>query len=584
MGSGDTTQASSSKSSSPSQGVLLKQRGPDRQWKKLPAPPVGFAQDIGLSPFQAQLAFNRGIRDRDGLDHYLSADARLANDPFLLPDMDLAVERLKRALESGESVGVFGDFDVDGLAGTAIMVNALRELGATVVPYIPDRVDDGHGLNAPAIKAMHAGGVSLMVTVDCGVGSPEEVALASSLGLETVITDHHSFSDSVPNAAAVINPRREDSEYPFDSLTGTGLAFKLAEALSQALGRPPPDHLTDLAALGTVADVGPLTGENRYLVKRGLEQLNKTQHVGVRALVERSGLKWGAIGTESLSFRLVPRLNAAGRVGDASVSLELLTTDSVADSKVLAERLETYNQERRRLSEEALAEAHRQVEAGPAGPPAMIVVQDDDWVPGILGLVASSMAETYNRPAVAIKPEGEVSRASARSIPGFDMVAALEGCAGLFHRFGGHPQAAGFALPTADVPQLAEALIAEAEEKLAGVDFVPSLDVDCEISPALLDEHSIDFIQSLQPFGAGNPEPVFLTRRAWVLDARQVGSDGSHLKMRVGHTGQSWDAIAFRQAHRMPRQGSAIDLVYKAEMNDWGGRSTLQLNVIDLRA
>ena len=580
----DTTPASYSKSSSPSKGVLLKRRAPDRQWKKLPAPPVGFAQNIGLSPFQAQLAYNRGIRDLHGLDLFLSADSRVANDPFLLPDMDVAVDRLKRALESHETVGVFGDFDVDGLAGTAILVNALRELGATVVPYIPDRVDDGHGLNAPAITAMRDGGVSLMVTVDCGVGSPDEVALASSLGLETVITDHHSFSDSMPDAAAIVNPRRGDSKYPFDGLTGTGLAFKLAEALFQTLGRPSPDHLTDLAALGTVADVGPLTGENRYLVKRGLEQLNRTQHVGVRALVERSGLKWGAIDAESLSFRLIPRLNAAGRVGDASVSLELLTSDSTDDSKVLAERLEAYNQERRLLSQEALAEAHRQVEAGTDGPPPLIVVQHEGWVPGILGLVAGSMAEHYNRPAVAIKPEGEVSRASARSIPGFDMVAALERSADLFHRFGGHPQAAGFALPTADVPRLAEALIAVAEEKLTGVDLSPTLDVDCEISPALLEPHNLDFIQSLQPFGAGNPAPVFLTRGAWVLDARQVGSDGSHLKMRVGHADRNWDAIAFKQGDRMPRQGAAVDLVYTAEMNDWGGRSTLQLNVLYLRA
>lgn len=545
---------------------------------------MGFARSIGLSPFQAQLTFNRGIRDTHNLDLYLSADSRLANDPFLLPDMDIAVTTLEQALQSGKTVGIFGDFDVDGLAGTAIIVNALRDLGASVVPYIPDRVDEGHGLNIAAINKMRDSGVSLLITVDCGVGSIEEVAFASTLGLETIITDHHSFSNSVPAAAAVVNPKREDSRYPFDGLTGTGLSFKLVEALFQRIGQPPPYHLADLAALGTIADVGPLTGENRFLVKRGLEQINKTQHVGIRALVERSGLKWGSINTESLSFRLIPRLNAAGRVGDASLSLKLLTSDSPEDARSLVETLETYNRERRFLSQEALEEAHRQVDQTPNILPHMIIVQHKKWLPGILGLIAASLAEHYNRPAIAIRCENEVSRGSARSIPGFDMVASLEKCKDLFLRFGGHPQAAGFTMPTTNLPWLTENLMEDAKDKLADMELAPSLNVDCEISPILLDAHNMNFIQSLQPFGTSNPEPVFLTRSAWVLDAREVGSDGSHLKMRIGHSNRSWDAIAFNQAYRIPKQGSAVDIVYKAEMNDWGKQTTLQLNVIDFQA
>ena len=316
---------------------------PDKVWKRLPSPPAGFAQSLGLAPFQEHLLYNRGIRHQEELDQFLAADARLTYDPLLLPDMSKAVNRLQTALADGEVIGIFGDFDTDGVTGTALLVQALTELGAKVISYLPDRVDEGHGLNAAAIESIRAQNASLLVTVDCGVSSAEEVELASSLGIDTIITDHHSLPAVVPKAQAVVNPRRPDSRYPYDGLTGVGLSFKLVEALWAALGRPQPDHLLELVALGTVADVGPLTGENRYLVKKGLERLNATQHAGLRALIARSGVRPGSLDTESLSFGLIPRLNAAGRLGDASLSLELLTASSTEVAGPIAERLELLN-------------------------------------------------------------------------------------------------------------------------------------------------------------------------------------------------------------------------------------------------
>ena len=415
-----------------------------KQWRMRPAPPAGFARSLGMPPFHAHLLYNRGIRDRAEVDRYLTTDSRDLHDPMLLPDMGTAVERLGTALDDNETIGVFGDFDTDGVAGTAVLVQALRELGARVVPYLPDRVDEGHGLNPDAVRSLQAQGVSLMVTVDCGSSSIEEVELASSLRVDAIITDHHSLSANHPNATALVNPKRADSRYPFGDLTGAGLAFKLVEALWGALGRSRPDHLLELVALGTVADVGPLTGENRYLVKRGLERLNETRHPGLIALIDRSGLKYGSLDTESLAFWLIPRLNAAGRLGDASISLQLLTATSPEIAEPVAERLERQNDERRRLSDEGVAQAHEQVESQLESLPSIVVLEHDEWLPGVLGLIAGSLAEDLYRPVVAVLVNGEVSRASARSIPEFDIVAALHRSRGLLHRYGGHPRARGF--------------------------------------------------------------------------------------------------------------------------------------------
>ncbi len=550
-------------------------------WRKRSSPPAGFAKSLGLPPFHAHLLYNRGVRGLKEIEAYLAADARSSHDPMLLPDMDKAVERLRKALAAGEVLGVFGDFDTDGVTGTALLVKGFQELGARVVSYLPQRVDEGHGLNRGAVRALGAQGVSVLITVDCGVSDVKEIGLASSLGIDTIVTDHHSVPATPPDATAIVHPGRRDSTYPYKELTGAGVSFKLVEALWSALGRPRPDELLELAALGTVADVAPLTGENRYIVKKGLDSLNKTQHVGLRALIARSRLTPGALDTESLSFALIPRLNAAGRMGDATTSLELLTATSLEIAAPLAERLESQNYARRQLTEEGVRQALRQVQLEFETLPPIIIVEHREWLPGILGLIAGNLTETFYRPVVAVLVGESVSRASARSIPGFDIVEALRKSKDILHRFGGHARAAGFSMSSSDLPRLKAELTTVADEKLGGVSLSPLIDIDCEISPALLDDHNLDFIQSLSPFGEGNPAPVFLTRNARVAEARMVGTRRQHLKMRVAHEGRMWEAIAFRQGDKQVAVGDRIDLVYTAGMNHWGGQSTLQLTVLD---
>ena len=558
----------------------------DKDWRSLPAPPAGFSNVLGLSPFQAHLLYNRGIRLPSEIEPYLAADDRLLNDPALLPDMGLAVARLRKALGSGEKIGIFGDFDADGVTGTALLVRALGDLGGTTVPYLPHRVEEGHGLNTQALQQLSEAGVSVVVTVDCGTSSVDEVRLAASLGVDVIVTDHHTMLPGTPQLCALINPKRPDSVYPYPHLTGAGMSFKLAQALYEELGRPRPDHLAELAALGTVADVGPLVGENRYLVKSGLAYLNSAPSPGVQALMASAGLKPGTLDAGSLAFGLIPRLNVAGRLDHASISLDLLTAPSREAAEPLAEELDRRNRERQSLTGQGFDEAQRQVadRIKSQGIPSAIVVASEAWVPGILGLIAARLVDTYHRPAAAILLGKETSRASARSIPEFDIVDALTQCEDHLLQFGGHPQAAGFTVLTSSLPILESRLQGLAEERLRDQELRPSIQYDCEVSPRLLEGDNFAFIQSLSPFGAGNPAPVFLTRNARVVDKRTVGAQGQHLKMRLAHSGATWDAIAFRQAEKVERMGEKIDLLFTPELNHWGGgKPRLQLVVRDLR-
>ncbi|MCH7714193.1 MAG: DHH family phosphoesterase [Chloroflexi bacterium] len=333
---------------------------------------------------------------------------------MLLPDMSDAVSRLTKALDAHELIGVFGDFDTDGITGTALLVRGLEEVGARVAPYLPDRLDEGHGLNDDAVRALTKRGVTLLVTVDCGTSSVDEIALAASLGADTIVTDHHNLTDNPPVSCALINPKRPDSAYPYPDLTGVGMAFKLVEALYADIGEPWPGHLLELVALGTVADVGPLTGENRFLVKEGIERLRTTQNPGIRALADVSKVKLASLATDDLSFRLIPRLNAPGRLGSARTSLDLLTAKSEEDAASLANELELMNSERRALTEEAMQEAERQVarNSGQEGVAPLVFVESEAWSPGILGLIAARLTDIYHRPAIAVARGSRSSRAS----------------------------------------------------------------------------------------------------------------------------------------------------------------------------
>lgn len=556
----------------------------EKVWKLLPAPPEGFADSIGLPPFHAQLLYNRGIRNADEAATFLQAGEELTHDPFLLPDMYRAAERLRNAVLWGDVVGVFGDFDTDGISGTAIVVTALKSLGLTVVPYLPHRVKEGHGLNTQAVDALAERGVTLLVTVDNGVNSRSEIAHAARLGIETIITDHHALPDDPPLATAIVNPRRHDSNYPDEHLTGAGLAYKLIEGLWQSLGRRRPEHLLELAALGTVADVALLFGENRFIVKRGLELLSTTKHPGLRALLRRSGAERGGLDTESLSFSLIPRLNAAGRLGDAQISLDLLTAVDEEGANAIVDLLEDANEKRKTLAAAGIDQACRQVEAAGDGRlPPLLFVESESWPPGILGLIAGSLSEQFYRPTVVVRRGEQTSRASARSIPEFDIIDAIRSTSPNLHRHGGHPEAAGFTVSTDHLPGLQRELVAVAADRLRGTMLVPTVEIDAVASPASLPGDRFEFMRRVGPFGKGNPSPTLLVRSARVVGAFRVGSKRDHWKMQVSHGRRNWEAIAFKQGAKAVRAGDTLDIVYTFGLNSWNNRKAFQLTVLDFR-
>lgn len=556
------------------------------EWRPLPSPPAGFAERVGLPSLQAQLLFNRGLRSRPEIDAFLAVDDRLRHDPMLLPDMERGVDRLQSAARSGERVGIFGDFDADGVSGTALLSIGLQELGLSVVSYLPDRVEEGHGVNSKGVDYLKERGASLIVTVDCGGGSADEIRGAARMGIDTIVTDHHVLDDDLPPACALISHTRHDSAYPYPHLTGAGTAFKLTEALFERMGRPRPDHLMGLAALGTVADIGPLTGENRFLVKHGLDRLNQAPGVGLSALMASARVSRGAVDTETLGFKLIPRLNAAGRLDHAGLSLDLLTAADPGSAARLAAELDAMNRERRALTGRCLDEALGQVDAlSRSGDlPPLLFVGSQTWPPGVLGLIAGRLADRLQRPAVALCFGTDTSRASARSVDGFDMVGSLRQADDLLLRFGGHRQAAGFTVRTADLYSLRRRLQSIAEERLALPDSAPPVDVDAEASPGVVLEHpNFQFVQALAPFGKDNPAPLFLGRGVRVADSRTVGRRRGHLKLRVASGDRIWDAIAFGKGDMAGTIPERVDMLYRASIDDWGGIPRAQLTVVDLR-
>ena len=555
-------------------------------WSIFEPAPSEVVEALGFPPLQAQLLYNRGLSSRSEALSYLSPSSSDVHDPLLLPDMDRAVARLRRAISDGETIGVFGDFDIDGISGTAVVMNGLRGLGARVVPYLPDRVDEGHGLNFDAVRSLADQGVTVLVTVDCGADADKEVEAAKSLGVDSIVTDHHTMLDGAPYPAAeaLVNPNRTDSRYPFDHLTGVGLAYKLVQAVYDDAGMEPPVALLELVALGTVGDVGPLIGENRYFVSEGLRRMNRTGSPGLRALIEVSGYGGKPLDSMALSFGLIPRLNAPGRLDDAEISLNLLTSTESEKAIAQAALMEQYNRQRQALTRTAVGQADAQVLKRWQGSlPQVIMVGRKDWHPGILGLVAARIAEKHGRPAIAISVGERESRASARSVKSFGIFDILNQRRELFAKFGGHQRAAGFTIPNQHLKTLAdhmEALpIHIADDGTSGT----QLDIDLAAGPSLVEKELFEFTQKLAPFGEASPRPRFAASGLRVVDSRRVGS-GRHLKLGIDDGRKKWDAIAFRQGHlsSQTRPGAHVDIAYGMELNTWQGRTSLQLVLDDL--
>ena len=549
------------------------------------------ARELALEPIAARVLACRGLGDLAAAERFLAARLTDLPDPFLLRGMDAAVARLARALEAGERIALYGDYDVDGVTSTALLAGFLRAAGGDVVTYVPHRLVEGYGLNTAAVQRLAEGGARLLVSLDCGITSVAEVRAAAELGVDAIVVDHHTVPVELPAAAAILNPHQRGCAYPYKALAAVGVTFCLAMALRRRLreagrfgaARPEPNlrEALDLVALGTVADVVPLTGVNRVLVRWGLEELARTRRPGLRALKRVAGLAPAApVSAGQVGFRLGPRINAAGRLDDAGRGVRLLLETDEARAAALAEELDGENRARREIErailEEALAQAEEHVRAGARG----LVLASERWHPGVIGIVASRVVERYHRPAVLVGVADGVGKGSGRSIEGFHLHDALARCAVHLTRFGGHQHAAGVTVDPAAIPRFRAAFEASARSQLAEEDLVPRCRIEGCVTPGQVSERAAAALEKLAPFGAGHPEPLFALR-ARVARARKVGAEGAHLKVSLA---AGLDAIGFSLGDRLPLCEGEVEAAVALGFDEWDGRRRLQLKIRDLRA
>lgn len=560
------------------------------RWNLRPSGPAGSRAELeraGLPPLCAAVLCARGVDTAPAASAFLAHGPDLLHDPFLLQDMEKAVERISRAIREQETVAVYGDYDVDGITATCLLTQFLRTLGGQVVSYIPDRTEEGYGLNNHAIDALARQGVTLIVTVDCGITAAQEVEYARALGVDVVITDHHQCKEVLPQAVAVVDPRRPDCSYPFPDLAGVGVALKLALALTAPAQRP--QVLLDygeLAAIGTVADVMLLQGENRALVHLGLERLADCSRPGLQALLREAGCPRGQVPTTvTIGYGLAPRINAAGRMEQAGTALELLLTQDPQRGQELAQELCQLNRLRQAIELEIFQHCDQLLTHTPALSAPVIVLAGEGWHQGVIGIVASRLAEKYACPAFMISLDGDKGKGSCRSFGGFNLFGALERCAPLLDSYGGHELAAGFSIRRDNIPAFRAALCQLVEEFAGHQPMESSLDVDCEIPHcSLLSTQDVESLSLLEPFGSGNPKPVFLLRSVCVLSHTDVGG-GRHLKLRLRRDGVVMDAIFFsaNTAACGIENGQRLDIAFTLQINQFRGNRTVQLQLCDLR-
>jgi len=561
-----------------------------KRWRIQPTIPDDLSNMLSdFHPLMRQLLYNRGIEDPELAEAFLSGMVRFSTDPFLLKSMDLAVVRISEAVTKGQNIAVYGDYDADGVTSTALLVEFFKSLGVETRAYIPNRFDEGYGLNDEAVRQLANEGVDLMITVDCGVRSINEVALANDLGMSVIVTDHHHPGEVLPPSLALINPKQEGDFYPEKELAGVGLAYKLVQAYLSNYPQEgvKADDWLDLVAIGTVVDLAPLKGENRMLVRAGLEKLRRKPRQGIFSLAQAAGINLDKCDASTLGFGLGPRLNAAGRLESALSALRLLITDDLHEAGELAQQLDSYNRERQDMTNEIREKAAAMVlEADPDA--VLFFAADPSFSEGVVGLAASRLTELYYRPAIVGHRGEAFTVASCRSIPEFHITRALDACADVLVRHGGHAAAAGFTVRNENLDTLVTCLRRIAEEKLGDVELLPVLDIDREIKLEHLNGRHIsdilDNLHKLEPTGRENPEPVFASFGVDVRAARAVGREADHLKLTLGAGKNSFDAIAFRQGYWMEDMPDRVDIAYRFEINEFNGRSNLQLNIKDIRA
>ncbi|MBI4492523.1 MAG: single-stranded-DNA-specific exonuclease RecJ [Chloroflexi bacterium] len=577
-------------------------RGLRAKWELSPlAPPELFEALRGALPAVAiQVLYTRGLRDREAILDFVLGVHRAPEDPALLVDLERAIERLERARERGERVAVFTDYDADGINAAAVLATGLRRVGIEPLVRLPNRFTDGYGIQPQSVDELAERGATVIVTADNGTSAFAAAERARERGVDLIVTDHHQCTHSLPPAYALLNPHRPDDGYPFKGLCGAGVAYKLLQGLADALlpeGRAAMADLLDLVAVATVADIMPLTDENRRLVLQGLQLLNAWPRPGLRALMEVAGLQPGQVDAVALGWRLAPRLNAAGRLDDPTLAYRLLMAEDLDAARELAAEINRLNVERQALCKTLEVEAEVQANAQRAVGAAGLVVGGEGWQPGLVGLVAGRMAQTFFRPTLAYtildshsaqseirNPKSEMVSGSGRSIPGFNLLAALESCAELFDRFGGHQAACGFALPAERLPELAERFDAFCRAALPP-DLEPALRIDAQVTPDRLELEFAQALERLAPWGASFPEPLFLVRGATVHESRPV--NGGHWRLRVRAArgtpiaGIMWGAGDLAAQFR---PGQTVDLVCRVKQNEYQGTRRVDLEVLDLLA
>ncbi|MFH1826772.1 MAG: single-stranded-DNA-specific exonuclease RecJ [bacterium] len=562
----------------------------DKVWQifKQDAPlAANLAHELKISSLTAQVLINRGIHDLREAQAFLKPSLADLRNPMEIPNIEKAAKRVLLAKERGEKVCVYGDYDVDGVTGTAILVNTLKLLGLDTIYYIPHRYGEGYSLSDASVAEIAKMGVKLIVTVDCGISNFKEIEEAKRLGLEVVVTDHHNLPEKLPNAYAIVNPKQIKGDHPSKYLAGAGVAFKFAWALLRVAGVKDSVFLTallDLAALGTISDVVPLTAENRILAVMGLKYINERKRPGIKALAEVASL-YKNIAVNQIYFGLAPRINAAGRLEHASKSVDLLLTEDANEAQALAEELDEINVRRRGIGEEIRDDVFSNINDQYVAENKVVVISGENWHPGVIGIVASRVVDAYFRPAVLISVNEGVGRGSARSLAGINVYELLNACKDLFIDFGGHEGAAGFEIKPENIPELKKRLKTESDRLIRLEDMKPKVVVDSVLDPAQITMSLVRELDILDPHGEGNPKPIFMSSGLKLADVRTVGKKGAHLKVKFAVGETSLEAIGFRMGDLSDKlsYNTNYDIAYRLEANEWDGFEVAQLNLVDIR-
>ena len=546
------------------------------------------SKELNISPILAQLLINRETKKVLSARKFLKADLKDLRDPYTFQDMEKAVDKILRAINNNERILIYGDYDVDGITSVALLFTILRGFTTNLYYYIPNRFQEGYGLNEEAIDIAFKNSIKLIITVDCGISSISEIKKANNYGIDVIVTDHHQPQKGLPSAIAIINPKC-DKNYPFKELAGVGVGFKVAQALYLKLKKNQDDlwNLLDYVALGSIADSVPFIGENRILIKYGLRALNQTKKEGLKALITESGVDYGNLGTKEVNFALAPRINAAGRLDDPKLALELLLTDSEYKAKYLSQKLSEINKHRREIGDNILREARKfasmQVKEEDN---KVLVLESENWNQGVIGIIASRLVDEFNRPAIVISKKDGIAKGSGRSIKGFHLYKVLESCQDILINFGGHELAAGITIKSNKIPEFKSKINEISQNFIKEDDLNPELKIDAQISLSDINFGLVKDISVLEPFGIGNPQPVFCSYKNVISDWRLVGGKREHLKIKIKEENRTLEGIGFKLSKigkQIFFENKVVDLAFNIELNKWDGTENLQLNIKDIK-